>query len=119
MGACEPKRDQRLNLSRLTEVILEHCKKLRFFLNLFFVWPVQVWEQAKNNEPTNQKKQSEIINSEIMMNDVSLPGLAVVVAFKNISICQEWSDVWGGQIQFGFEFRANEMLALNGFFCLL
>lgn len=54
-----------------------------------------------------------------MISDANLSGLAVVVAFKNVCICQELSGMYSSQFQFVLEFRANEMLSLNAFFCLL
>lgn len=57
MGTCVLKRDQRLNLSNLTEVLLEHCKKLEYLLiypSIYLVCPSL--KQPTNTPAPKQKK---------------------------------------------------------------
>lgn len=92
METCAPKRDQRLNLSNLTKVILEHCKKLGLFFLIYFSLACPGLKNKKQANKRKTKKPKEV-KFEIMISDISLSGFAVVVAFKNISICQELSGV--------------------------
>lgn len=127
-------RDQRQYLNNLPRVQLEHCKKLDLLNFYYFLGfqPVQVKKPQPTKLKTNQTKQKtptikQTTHSNPTPQKSRLKSSVVRKYFwtfctgciENICICQKLSGVQSSQFPFALEFRANKMLMLNGFFCLL
>lgn len=86
-----PKRDQRLNLSNLTRVQLEHCKKLDLLI-FFLFWGFFSLFRLKN--PTNQPNHPQQPNTPKVKTEIIISEKSFCTGcIKNITLCQKLSGV--------------------------